>query len=75
MVWVPSHCGVDSNEHVDELAKQALATPLLPSIVHLVSNRPFNRATFVTHKNTYAYVTPRALSRLMGSVISLGSQC
>ncbi len=28
LVWVPSHCGVTRNEHVDELAKQALSIPL-----------------------------------------------
>ncbi len=28
LVWVPSHCGVTRNEHVDKLAKQALTISL-----------------------------------------------
>ncbi len=28
LIWVPSHCGVTRNEHVDMLAKQALTTSL-----------------------------------------------
>ncbi len=34
LVWVPSHCGVTHNEHVDELAKQALAI-LLDAMVRV----------------------------------------